>query len=137
MIRVPYGASLYDLDAFLDNLTPYYHLFTTAMPEDPLIVLADFTEADWPAYAPQRASGWTPAVLVGERAASMADALLWTRGTGGAPRDVYGYYVTDTAGGPLIWWEAREEGPLPMQDPFHTVRVLPRLTLREDPDSES
>lgn len=137
MIRIPYVGSLYLLDALLENLTPYFHLYTADVDNDPGVDLADFEEADWPLYVPLRVTSWTPAVIVSGRAVSTADAALWQRGAGGPPRQVYGYYVTDTAGGPLLWWEARAQGPLPMSEPFHTVQVFPRLTLREDPDPET
>jgi len=136
MIHIPYNASLYLLDALLENLTPYFHLYTNDVGDDPGVVLGDFTEADWPLYVPIRVTSWTPSVLVAPRAVSTADIALWQRGAGGPPRNVYGYYVTDTSGGPLLWWEARAQGPLPMSEPFHTVQVLPRITLREDPEPE-
>lgn len=137
MIRVPYAAAPHDLDALLDGLTPYYHLYIAEVTVDPGVTLADFAEADWPTYTPRRAVSWVPAIMSGGRAVATADPIMWQRGTGGSPRQVYGYFVTDGQTGPLCWWEPRDAGPLPMAASGDSVIVRPRLTLREDAEPES
>lgn len=137
MIHIPYVSSPYLLDQLLGGITPYFHLYISAIADDPGITLADFDEADWPAYAPRRVTTWSPAVVQSGRAVSWADPQQWIRGTGGDTRDVYGYYATDTPGGPLLWWEPVEGSPLPMTAPSDSVLIRPRITLREDPEPET
>ena len=94
--------------------------------------LGDFIEANWPDYKPATVTSWTPALTVNGRAVAQADPTAWTRGVGGTAKMVYGYYVTDTVGGPLIWAEVRPQGPLRMQFPSDQVMILPQLTLWAD-----
>lgn len=60
-------------------------------------VLADFTEANFPGYAPQSISTPNPAFLNGGLAAEVdADLVTFTQ-TGGPAQVVYGYFVYDAA----------------------------------------
>jgi len=133
MIAVPDVAERASLDAFLAGVVTYYHLYVNDLTPDAATVLGDFEEAAWPDYEAVKVTSWVPAVTVSGRAVSNGDPIIWVRGSGGAGVDVYGYYVTDTAAGPLLWCERRPAGPLPMHMPTEAVEVLPRITLREDP----
>ena len=136
-ITVPDVGATACLDALLDEgVTTWYHLYVNDVSLGRATTLGDLTEADWPDYAPQRVTTWTPATVPIDRAVSAADPLLWTRGDGGDPRQVYGYYVTDGQTGPLLWAETRPQGPLPMVAPTDAVLVTPRVTLRQDPEPE-
>jgi len=60
-------------------------------------VLADFTEANFPGYAPQSISTPNPAFLNGGMAAEVdADLVTFTQ-TAGPAQVVYGYFVYDAA----------------------------------------
>lgn len=135
-ITVPEIAETYDLDALLEDLDTWFHLYVTRLSLGRGTLLADFTEASWPAYQPLRVTTWSPSQILRGRAWSSADPTQWTRGSGGAPAQVYGYYVTDGRTGPLLWCESRQQGPTPMTAPTDMVVVLPRLTLRGDDDPE-
>lgn len=132
MLVIPDSGAIALLADLLGNVTPVYHLFIQPVEIGPATVLADFTEAAWPAYRPLAVASWSPGLTVGGRAASNADPALWLRGAGGVASQVYGYFVTDTTAGPLLWAELRPQGPVPMTAPADTVVVLPQLTLRAD-----
>jgi len=136
MIVVPAVAENYLLDELLDRVTPYFHLFTSEMELGEKTVKEDFQEADWPDYKPAKVTTWSPALQVCGRAVSSADKTRWDRGEDGEPREVFGYYVTDGKDGPLLWCEQRSEGPIRMEFPSDFLVILPRITLREDPDEE-
>lgn len=133
-IVVPSAGARDALDAMLAELHPWTHLYVTDVTLGPDTTKDDLTEASWPDYVPMRATGWAPAVTVGGLAVADADPILWVRGDGGDPAQVYGYFVTDTKDGPLVWAERRPQGPVAMIEPTDQVLLLPRLTLREDPE---
>lgn len=135
-IIVPDVAATYDLDELLDQLDTWYHLYTVPAVLGPSTTLADLTEAAWPDYAPVRVNTWSPASIVEDRAVSLGDPVLWVRGSGGMPAQVYGYYVTDGRTGPLVWCEARAQGATPMIAAHDQVLVLPELSFRQDPVPE-
>lgn len=132
MIVIPDNAAVALIADLLGDVTTVYHLFTNDVTITQATALGDFIEANWPDYKPATVTSWTPALTVNGRAVAQADPTAWTRGVGGTAKMVYGYYVTDTVGGPLIWAEVRPQGPLRMQFPSDQVMILPQLTLRAD-----
>lgn len=132
MIVIPDAAAIALVADLLDDVTTVYHLFVNNVQITSSTTLADLTEANWPSYKPATVTTWAPALTVGGRAVAQADPTVWVRGVGGAAALVYGYYVTDTAGGPLLWAETRPQGPLNMMAPTDQVLILPQLTLRAD-----
>lgn len=132
-IVIPLIAAPQALDAMLADAHTWAHLYTNDITPDQDTTLADLTEASWPDYAPLRISGWTPSVVSGIYAVSTADQVLWTRGTGGDPAQVFGYWVSDLKTGAMLWVERRPQGPLPMAAASDQVLLLPRVTLRQDP----
>ena len=132
MIVIPDSGGIQLLYDLLEQAVTVYHLFTNNVNLTQSTALTDFVEASWPAYKPATVTSWAPALTVAGRAVAQADPTSWTRGVGGTAKMVYGYYVTDTVGGPLIWAEVRPQGPLRMQFPSDQVMILPQLTLRAD-----
>jgi hypothetical protein len=120
------------LDALLDGLDTWYHLFMTALPSDTDLSLDDFTEIDWPDYTPQQVKYWAPALLDGEYAYSTADPVEWQATDDQENRKVWGYYVTNGRDGALLWWEMRCEAPIDMSVTGAVCVVWPRLTLPPD-----
>lgn len=132
MIVIPDAGGIVLLGDLLGDVTTVYHLYIQPVALSQATTLAQLIEAKWPAYRPITVSTWSPALTVGGRAVSTADPALWTRGVGGVASQVYGYYVTDTVGGPLLWAEARAQGPLTMTAPDDQLVILPQITLRAD-----
>jgi hypothetical protein len=132
VIVIPDASAIALIADLLDQVTTVFHLAVQPIPAGQSVSLADLVEASWPAYAPITVSTWSPALTVGTRAVTYADLALWTRGAGGVASQVYGYWVTDTVGGPLLWVETRPQGPIVMTSPTDQVVILPQLTLRAD-----
>jgi hypothetical protein len=126
---VPYTGSLPLLDSLLFQLGAWYHLYVVDVVPDQDTTLADLVEASYPGYAAVQVTTWTPSVLVEGSAAAYADPILWTRSSSGSPQVVYGYYVTAGLGGPLLWAELRELGPITVQSAGDAVYLTPALTL--------
>lgn len=131
-IVIPSIAATALLDDLFDEIEPWVHLYTLAVPLGPATTLADLREAAWSGYAPQPAAQWTPALWDGALAESSSDPLLWVLGVQLGPWTVVGYYVTDGQTGPLLWVEQRPQGPVELTLPTDQVEVFPRLTLRQD-----
>jgi hypothetical protein len=130
MIVVPDGGARDALDDLLAELTGWAHLYVEDVVLGPDTTRDDLTEASWPDYQPLRVTGWAPSVALDGLAVSEADLLLWIRGPGGDPAQVYGYFVSDLKDGPLVWVERRPQGPIAMSADTDQVLLLPRLTLR-------
>jgi len=89
-------------------------------------VLADFTEATFPGYAPQSISTPNAAFLNGTgRGEVDADLMTWTA-TGASGETVFGYFIYDAALD-VIWCE-RFNAPVPMGAPGAAVDVTPKFT---------
>lgn len=72
-------------------------------------------------------TGWTPAVMAGDRAISAADPVTWTY-DGGVPTGwIAGYYILDYDG-ELLWLENRKDGPKAMRHAAKDYTVVPTLT---------
>jgi hypothetical protein len=115
VLVLPDVALTYIVDEFIGSIAPYVHLYMTDTPLTRRTTLADFVELDTPSYAAQRAVAWSPSTIRGSLAVTEADPIRWTRGAGGTPRDVYGYYVTDGVSGSLLWCERASTAPIPMR----------------------
>lgn len=135
-ITIPNVAEVNLLDRLLDKVETWYHLYVNSIVLGPATVKTDFVEGSWPGYAAKKVTTWTPAITVSGRAESSADQQQWIRTFDGSGQLVYGYYVTDGQTGPLLWCETRAAGPIRMQFSSDTVTVMPRVTLREDPNPE-
>jgi hypothetical protein len=132
VIVIPDASAIALVSDLLGSVMTVYHLAVAPIPPGQSVTLAQLVEAAWPAYRPITVSSWSPALTVGTRAVSSADPALWVRGVGGVASLVYGYWVTDTLAGPLLWVETRPQGPIVMTAPSDQVVILPQLTLRAD-----
>lgn len=131
MIVVPMTGLAYLAEELLGTLSPTYHLYVTPATLTPATILADLTEASWPGYAAVAVTKWSPPEQAAPPAISRGDPVTWTRGNGGQPAEVYGYYVTDGPAGPLLWAEASPTGALPMIQATDTVTIVPEFSLGE------
>ncbi|MGH3526751.1 MAG: hypothetical protein ACRDQ6_05500 [Pseudonocardiaceae bacterium] len=132
MIVIPDASAVALIADLIAQITTVYHLIVQPVTLSQFTTLAQLIEAKWPAYSPSTVTSWSPALTVSGRAVSTADPVLWTRGVGGVASEVFGYFVTDTAGGPLLWAELRPQGPIVMTAPDDQLVLLPQLTLRAD-----
>lgn len=118
------------LNRLVDNLPTTFHLYINDVPGSYSAVLTDFVEASWPDYRRKFDKIWSPALWINNAAYSWTDQKVWTRGSGGLPVYVYGYYVTIGRPRRLLWFEPREAGPVPMIHSFDCVTILPQISYR-------
>jgi hypothetical protein len=96
--------------------------------------LATYTavEATFPGYARVDLANWLAAADDGAgRARTLADLITFTRGAGGAPQNIYGYFVFD-ATPTLLWAERHPSAPVIMAILGDMFRVNPAFTLRSE-----
>ena len=108
------------------------HLYKNNFTPNKDMVLSDFTEATFGSYAAKtltRAT-WTPAVTFSGIAISFYGTLplTWTSSSG--PQTCYGYYVTEDAGGELLFAQAFDSPQIVTA--LAPALVLPQLTLHSE-----
>lgn len=99
-------------------------------------VLSTYTaiEATFPGYATAETANWSvPAPDGTGRQFTQADFQVWTRGVGGSPESIFGYFIWDADSGDLLWAEADPNAPVPINSSGNTYTVRPRLTDRSEP----
>lgn len=128
MIVFPNFAANNCAEHFTDRLFACYHLYVAEMVIGPDTVIADFTEASWPGYAPLVVPKWYvlgPPLPYGM---ATADPLVWTLPDLAAGVSVYGYWVTALQPGPLLWAEAAPgDGPI-LVESGQCVTIYPTIT---------
>lgn len=86
------------------------HLYKNNITPTVNTVLADFTEADYTGYAAQTVT-WSPAYFdLARQAVSNGGLKLFTQ-TGATGNDIFGCYLTDTAGTGLLWSSRLDDAP--------------------------
>src|ERR1700722_381205 len=91
------------------------HLFKNPATPSFSSAIADFTESDFPGYAPVDVTSWIlgPVITnVGYMQSSTPCVFTVSSGSG-LPQLAYGYYVLDDSG-TLLWAELDPNGPTPM-----------------------
>jgi hypothetical protein len=90
------------LEALIDGLTAYLHLYTNDPTISEASVKADFAESAFEGYAPVALSKWSPPALRAGLARSQADTAAFTWTGGATPPPVRGYFVTEGPNGVLL-----------------------------------
>lgn len=118
----------YDLRLFVNDVTDG---LTAGQIE--ALTESDFAEASFLGYAPASLAGGGWTVADGDPAVGTYPKRSFTSTANQAAQTVYGYYVTRTADGALMWFE---EFPDPVSvDSFgQFIRVTPRMTLADSED---
>jgi hypothetical protein len=129
-LRLTPDSECYLLDALLEALETWCHLYQNDIAPKDVVDRTSFAELDVTGYAPQAVSSWVLAVFRDGRAVSDADPVQFSRGSGMEARDVYGYFITQGRDGPLLWWQRVPGDPQPMRLPTDKVTVYPQLALR-------
>jgi len=89
--------------------------------------LSKLVVANFSGYAGLQVTfGWSPAVMVGFRAESLAAPINWVHDGGPVQNWVYGYYVVNQYG-TLVWAERFCPAPIPMNGLGQTLRIRPRF----------
>lgn len=96
-------------------------------------VAGSFTEVSGNGYAAKSLAGASWAVTSGDPAVG-AYALQTFTFTGGAGA-VYGYFVVGATSGTILWAERFTDGPYTVSVSGDTIRVTPRMTLKDQQDA--
>src|SRR5262249_55847391 len=81
------------------NSTPLkLHLYKSNTTPTTSSTVGSFTESTFPGYAAQNITGWAYDTVAAHVADMIATMNTFTRSTTGTAENVYGYYVTDSAG---------------------------------------
>lgn len=93
-------------------------------------VVGDFTEADFTGYAAVNltAANWGKS-LASTVVLLYNTAVAFTSSAGEQAQDIYGYYVTRTTTGDLVYSERFPDGPYSIVNNGDKVSVTPRFTL--------
>ena len=88
---------------------------------------AAFVEATFPGYAPVALTNpWT--IVPGNPSKATVPEQSFVRTSTGTAELIYGYYLTRTADGALMWFE-QFDGPVSMEFQNDVLKVTPELTL--------
>lgn len=104
------------------------HLYKTNVTPTTSSTVGSFTECDFAGYAAQDLINWTAPSTTGHVTTIQADPLTFTRSTTGTVQNVYGYYITDSAGTTLYWAELDPAGPRTVTNSGDTVTVTAKIT---------
>jgi hypothetical protein len=126
---VPNEGLMDDLDALSASQTIVVHLIKAPYVLVATMTAADVVEATYPGYTPQAASGWTPATIVGAAARTSADPLSFVRSSGAGGDSIYGYWMSDSIGGPIVGISDPQSPPLDMTVAGRQIIVIPRRSL--------
>jgi hypothetical protein len=133
-IKVPDVAEKTFLDLIIKpyfNTNSVLRLYVNSLTPLDATVVGDFTEASFPGYLAQNIMDWGVSVTTPEgRAQIEAGVKTFTRGVGGSPQTVYGYYVTGV-GGSLLFAE-KVDPPVTLSTSGQQYTVLPRFTVRSE-----
>lgn len=120
----------YDLRLFMTDVL-------TGLTPDQIDALdeTDFTEATFTGYSAQSlgTGDWT--VTAGNPTTAVNLQKSFTSSADQAAQDIWGYYVTRTSDGALIWFE-QFPGPTVVEFTDDEIQITPRLTLDDAGGSE-
>jgi len=107
------------------KLRLYQNNYTPTEADD----ISDYTEATFSGYAAATIGTWNAATYGGgEAEAEATTAHTFTNSTGAVGNDIYGYYVTDSAGTVLYWAQRATSPPLSLQLAGEAVTITPAIT---------
>lgn len=122
ILRTQINSDAWEIHLFQNNHTPA---------EDD--TAADYTEATFSGYSEQTVDDFGAPSLVSGEAQVAASLNTWTHNGGAVGNDIYGYYITHSVSGDLMWAERDPNGPITIDTLNQTYNVLPRLNLRTQP----
>jgi len=128
-VLLPNEGLIDDLDTLSASQTVYVHLISEIYVLAATMTPASVTEASYPGYAAQIASGWTPATMVGVQAKTSADPLQFLRSAGSGGDSIWGYWMSDGATGPIVGISDPLTVPLSLLVAGDQVIVIPRRSL--------
>jgi hypothetical protein len=133
-LKVPFAASLVFLDACI--LSPLTGCKLRAYSNNHAPADGDtagsYTECTFPGYAALTLTTWSAAALDGSNKASTAVSIqTWTAGSIVTPQNVYGIYVT-TSAGVLLYAELNPGGVVSISTPGQTYSYTPVFTEKSE-----
>lgn len=106
-------------------------LFKNDVTPDDNTVIGDLTEADFEGYAAGDLANLTTPGVVAAQAQTQGDSVTFTMGTPGTTNNIYGHYITDSAGTVLYGVVRDPSAPIAMDTAGKEYTVFPVLTLRD------
>lgn len=90
---------------------------------------ASYTEADFTGYSAANLTGssWSTSGTAPTQAAYAQQSF--TSSAGSQNQDVYGYYVTQTTSGKLLWAERFSNAPFNIANNGDVIKVTPQITM--------
>jgi hypothetical protein len=119
------------LSRMLNKSTPddvVLHLYTNNKTPAEGDVVGDYTESTGAGYGAITLTGttWGVSTTAGTTTASYAQQTFTYTG---ADPNIYGYYVTNTAGTTLLWAEIFSDGPYSIPSGGGSVKITPKIEL--------
>ena len=129
-LLVPNAAESVMLEAFLNKTAPQdlvLRLYSSDTTPSETDTEATYTETSGGGYSGSNltAASWT--VTPGNPTTAAYPEVTFT--FTGAAGNVYGYYVTQTTSGKIMWAERFTNGPFDIQNNGDEIKITPQITL--------
>lgn len=89
---------------------------------------ATFTEADFTGYSDILLTGASWTVTPGAPSSAAYAQQTFTSSADQSSQNVYGYYLTQTTSGKLIWAERFSDGPYAIANNGDAIKITPTIT---------
>jgi hypothetical protein len=132
-VAVPVALQLAELDALVggaDFTGAKLHLFKNNLTPTPNTLLADFTPADYSGYAAKTVT-WSDAYFDSNDDAIVSGGEHLFAQTGATGNDIYGAYLTDSAGTKLLRSARLPDAPYPLDGAGDVLPVLVKIGLMD------
>lgn len=96
-------------------------------------VLADFTVADFTGYANITLTGGSWTTTPGDPSTASYTQQTFTRSATGAVQTIYGYYIVNTAG-TKVWFYEKFSTAQSVTSANDVIRITPRIALQDSED---
>jgi hypothetical protein len=136
-LRIPNAAEVIALKALLNHTAgqnQVLRLYTNDKTPAESDVAGDYTEATFSGYATKALTGSSWNFTEGNPSVADYAQQTFTSNAGSQNQNVYGYYITQSVSGALIWAERFTDGPYNVNNNGDEVRVTPRMTGQDTLD---
>ena len=129
-LLVPYVGANIALEALVNKTAPQnlvLNLFANNITPSNTDTAVTYTAATFAGYAPAAISGtgWGSAA---SGVITYASQITFTCSTTGATNNIYGYYVTQTTSGTLVWAERDPAAPFGVTNAGDAIKITPTIS---------